>query len=143
MEQKLKDFGVLRAAAILANSETLVYLPYNPVTPSTDTTLSGHGRHSGGEYNVFRFDITFAKGSLTNITFKTEESVNGTDWYQTQDVTYSTGAMTSSAVSLVLTGSKTFPLIVKTKANFVRLSSTDTGTVTSSSLAISGSCGVE
>lgn len=117
------DSVAVRAAAILTNG----YVAGTVLNTS--------------EANQVTLFIDFTLGSLTDAQIKIEFSPDGTNYFQEAFDSISTGTNTESAGVRKLTATGTYVLFVPVMAKTVRVSAIGTGTVTSSSLAITALVG--
>lgn len=121
----------IRTAAILTNG----YVAGTIIGTDSLTTLN-EGR------NQLILLVSFTIGSLTTAEIKVEFSHDGTTYYQETfgSITAGTETDTIGIHQIGATGNYRIP--VQTKDRYVRVSAQGTGTVTSSSMAISAIVGV-
>lgn len=118
----------LRAAAIL----TTAYVPAVVTVAPANVT----------QYNQLKLNVAITKGSLTTVELIVEFSDDGTNWYQETDETQSaTSNVDTRAVNKVVhqfSVDGNYRLLVPLVDTFVRVSVKGTGTVTSSSVTVTG-----
>ena len=103
----------------------------------TNAYVAGEVIENSEKYNVMSIDFDFTKGLLTDAQIKVEVSIDGTNYYQLNSDSISSGTNTLSPLvyKLTTTGKgSTTPLTINTK--YVKVSAIGTGTVTSSSLKL-------
>jgi hypothetical protein len=118
------NYFVVRAAAILTNA-------YVAGTILTDCD----------SYNQLFVDCYFTIGSLTDAQIKIEFSYDGTNYVQESFGAVSDGVETESLGVHKLGATGNYAIAVPLVAKYVKISAIGTGTVTSSSLAISARLG--
>lgn len=93
--------------------------------------------------NQLVFYVNFTIGSLTSAEIKVEFSDDGTNYYEESiEGVPTAGVSIASPYVRQLTASGTYRFAIPVKDKFIRISSKGTGTVTSSSLAITGIVGI-
>lgn len=134
----------VRTAAILTNSyvvDTVIkdvqtYPTVNPADGANPVAVNkGYSVQEANELKLF---CKFTIGSLTSLEVLVEESVNGVDFYpvtsQSVDTTASVIKLYPGPYQRLTTGDFSISLPITCK--YIRVSSHGTGTVTTSSLAI-------
>lgn len=96
------------------------------------------------EKNQLILAIDFTLGDLTSADIIIEYSQDGTNYYQEtlQSIDYTTGVITEVPAVHTLTGDAAVYIATPIKWRYVRVTSTGTGTVTGSLLAINAMIGV-
>lgn len=125
------SFNAVRAAAILTTG----------AVAGTVLGLSDVNLYNNNQLIIY---ADFTIGSLTNVILTVEFSNDGTNWYKQtyEDVAASTGVATVRTKTHVLAATGKYRLDPITICDqFIRISATGTGTVTSSSLAVSAIIG--
>lgn len=91
--------------------------------------------------NQLNILLAFTIGSLTDAQIKVEYSTDGTTYFQETFLDIATTIATASLGVYKLTGTGNFILSIPIKAAYIKISAIGTGTVTSSSLAITAIVG--
>lgn len=141
----------VRAAAILTTSYvpgTILGLPVNGTVPQIDGQLIADNLP---EYmNHLALEVDFTIGSLTSAQIQIEVSEDNSNWFILQTGVNTTGsiAIADSFVTFTTTSKKYIDINAlflnggPIQARYVRVSAKGTGTVTSSSMAITAVFGV-
>lgn len=114
------SYKVVRSAAILTNAY-----------------VAGTVLENCQNYNAMSLNISFTKGSLTDAQIKVEVSADGTTYHQLYSDSIAAGVNSPAALVYKFTANaacSTTPVNLSTK--YIKISAIGTGTVTTSSLAI-------
>jgi len=119
-----------------------IYRSYTIRTASilTNSYVAGN-LISGDDCNQLILYITFVKGSLTSADIKISFCYDGIHWFQESTGSHTTGTTTEYETVHRFTSDGTYRLVVPIMDNFVKIEAIGNGTVTDSSLAISGYVG--
>jgi hypothetical protein len=115
----------VRAAAILTNSY-----------------VAGTVIDSAHEYNQLIVLVDFTKGSLTSGEIKVEFSPDGTTYYQETFQAVSTGTATETLGVHTIAADGKYRISIPIMDRYIKISANGTGTVTSSSMAITALLGI-
>lgn len=115
----------VRDAAILTNS-------YVAGTVLSETNV----------YNQLILLVDFTIGSLTSLQIKVETSNDGTTYYQETALSTSGGTTTATVNEYSFSATGKYRIPIEINDRYIKISAKGTGTVTSSSCAITASLGV-
>lgn len=124
-ESYQEDITTIRSAAILTNSY-----------------VAGAVLEDVEHYNQLILYVDFTLGSLTNGKIKIEFSDDNSDYYQETYSSVSAGVSTETVGDHTFAATGKYTLSIPIKAKYIKVSALGTGTVTSSSMAISAIVGV-
>lgn len=120
----IKEFPV-RSAAIL-----------------TTSYVAGTVLDRAQDYNQLVLLVSFTKGSLTTAEVKIEFSNDGSTYYQETFQSISSGTSTDTVGEHALSATGNYTIMVPILSRYIKVSAKGTGTVTSSSMAITAMLGV-
>ena len=107
----------------------------------TTSYVAGTVLENTQEYNQLVLYVDFTKGSLTSAELKVEFSPDNTNWYQ-ETVSSVTGGVDSvTALVHQWAANAADRIMIPIKDRYIRVSVKGTGTVTSSSMAVSAILG--
>jgi Rps23 Pro-64 3,4-dihydroxylase Tpa1-like proline 4-hydroxylase len=132
-----KEKGEKRRINMKTTSHDISYKQVRPAAILTDAYVAGTVLENCEKYNSISLLIDFTKGSLTDTQIKIEVSADGTNYYQIHDDSITTGVNSPVALVYKFTADAdcaTLPITISSK--YIKISSIGTGTITSSSLAI-------
>jgi len=118
----------VRSSAVLTGS----YVAGTVIGP----TSTGVFQANGNEYNMLLVDVDVTLGSLTSVELKVEFSEDGSTYFQQSSVSTASGTITASVAEYTFGASVNYRLEIPVAAQFIRISSKGTGTVTNSLLAV-------
>lgn len=131
----------IRDAAILTNS----YVAGTVLGAFTQSATTGAVTDDGQAYmhNQLEVLVDFTIGSLTTGEIKIEFSTDNTNWYQEtyDDIAAATGVITERQVARRFSATGKYRIAIPIKDRYIRVSAIGNGTVTSSSMAITGVIG--
>ena len=135
MSTQTQDYGtfVVRAAGVLTNG----YIAGNIIGNVTDFTQGGV--HLKNQLELY---VDFTIGSLTDLQIKIEFSQDSTAFFQEASSAINSGTDTVSLLIHKFTATGKYRLALPIKDRYIKVSAIGTGTVTSSSVAISSVIGV-
>lgn len=107
----------------------------------TTSYVAGTVLQRNNDQNQLIIEADFTKGSLTSLQIKVEFSEDGTNYYQETSKSTTGGTETDTLVEHEVTASGAYRLAIPIMDRYIKISSKGTGTVTGSSLAISGKLG--
>lgn len=122
----------IRSAAVLTNS----YVASTVIGPADTDWESTHLR------NQLVLLVSFTKGSLTSAELKVEFSSDGSTYYQETFGSISGTTQTLSLGESTMTATGNYRIPVPVKDKYIKVSVKGTGTVTSSSMAITAVLGI-
>lgn len=122
----MRDFTVypVRSAAIL-----------------TTGYVAGTVVDTQGDYNQAIINVAFTIGSLTSAELKIEFSNDGTNYYQETNPSVSAGITTETLAAHTWTATGNYRIPVPILDRYIKISIKGTGTVTSSSAAVTVNLG--
>lgn len=134
----------IRSAAVLTNSYVAA-----DVLGAESQSVSGGGRKTQPHlYNQLLLYISFTKASTTSLEWKVEFSPDNTNWYQEAAESISGGTATNRELEHTVVSanqsaaSQLYRFALPVTDRYIRVSAKATGTVISSSCAVSAVLGV-
>ncbi len=116
--------------------ENFLAVPVRSAAILTTSYVAGTVVDNAQEFNQLVVHWSFTKGSLTTAELKVEFSVDGTSYFQESVASTTGGTTTYTAREHQLSATGNVPIEIPISCRYIKISVKGTGTVTSSSVAI-------
>lgn len=107
----------------------------------TGSYVAGTVIENVDDQNQLVLYVGFTKGSLTTAELKIEFSADNSNWYQEASESVSSGTATVSLKEHQFSATGNYRIPIALKDRYIRISVKGTGTVTSSSMAVTAGVG--